>query len=405
MSMAGPQRIVVLGHGIAALTAAESLRDNGFDGDLTIVGDEPHAPYSRPALSKAALLNDDLAALALPASTHGATELLGRRAVRVDLDNSSVRLDDGEELPWDGLVIATGSRARRLVPPGPAAGPEAPEELTLRGLDDVRLLRRGLEGCPSVVVVGGGPLGMEIASGAVGAGCAVTLVSREPPMLRHLGPDLSEVLVTAALERGLRLVTTGCTQIRGRGPQPQVVLDDGSVLEGDMVITAAGDLPNLEFLATSGLLTHGRLEVDSRGRVLVGGRARSDVVAAGDVATFPTGRGTMRVPLWTAAIDQAKVAAPALLLGDGAPELDFRPYFWTEQWGRNVKASGQLPPAGSPEVVDGDLSAGSALLRWTCDGPDGPGGAGAAVAVNYRIPVPRLRRLAYPTPVPDRVAV
>ena len=190
-------------------------------------------------------------------------------------------------------------------------------------------------------------------------------------MLRHLGPDLSEVLVTAALERGLRLVTTRCTQIRGRGPQPQVVLDDGSVLEGDMVITAAGDLPNLEFLATSGLLTHGRLEVDSRGRVLVGGRARSDVVAAGDVATFPTGRGTMRVPLWTAAIDQAKVAAPALLLGDGAPELDFRPYFWTEQWGRNVKASGQLPPAGSPEVVDGDLSAGSALLRWTCDGPDG----------------------------------
>ena len=168
MSMAAPQRIVVLGHGIAALTAAESLRDNGFDGDLTIVGDEPHAPYSRPALSKAALLNDDLAALALPASTHGATELLGRRAVRVDLDNSSVRLDDGEELPWDGLVIATGSRARKLVPPGLAAGPEAPEELTLRGLDDVRLLRRGLEGCPSVVVVGGGPLGMEIASGRSG---------------------------------------------------------------------------------------------------------------------------------------------------------------------------------------------------------------------------------------------
>ena len=108
------------------------------------------------------------------------------------------------------------------------------------------------------------------------------------------------------------------------------------------------------------------------------------------------------MPLWTAAIDQAKVAAPALLLGDSAPELDFRPYFWTEQWGVNLKASGQLPPVGSPEVVDGDLSAGSALLRWAPDAPDEPG---AAVAVNYRIPVPRLRRLAHPQPAPEQVAV
>lgn len=402
--MAGHQRIVVLGHGIAALTAAESLRDSGFDGELTIVGDEPHAPYSRPALSKAALLDEDLDALALPAATHGANELLGRRAVRVDLDRASVRLDDGEKLPWDGLVVATGSRARTLVPPGLAEGSSGPEELTLRGLDDVRSLRRRLEGRPSVVVVGGGPLGMEIASGAVGAGCAVTLVSQGPPMLRHLGPVLSEVLVTAAIERGLRLVTASCAHIRG-GSHPQVLLDDGSVVDGEVVVTAAGDLPNLEFLMTSGLLTDRRLEVDSRGRVLVGGRPRPDVVAAGDVATFPTGRGTMRVPLWTAAIDQAKVAAPALLRGDAAPALDFRPYFWTEQWGLNIKASGQLPPAGSPEVVDGDLSSGSALLRWAPDAADAPGGPGAALAVNYRIPVPRLRRLAYPSPEPDRVAV
>jgi NADPH-dependent 2,4-dienoyl-CoA reductase/sulfur reductase-like enzyme len=400
--MARPERIVVLGYGIAALTAAESLRDTGFDGELTIVGDEPHEPYSRPALSKAALIDDDLTALRLPASSHGATELLGRRAADVDLDRSLVRLDDGEELAWDGLVIATGSRARRLVPTGHAAGLDAPPELTLRGLDDVRLLRRRLEGRPSVVVVGGGPLGMEIASGAVDAGCTVTLVSDEPPMLRHLGPDLSELLVTAAIERGLHVVTTSCAAIRWNGPHPSVVLEDGSILEGEVVVTAAGDLPNLEFLAPSGLLTDGRLVVDSRGRVLMRGRARPDVVAAGDVATFPTVRGTMRVPLWTAAIDQAKVAAPTLLLGDAAPELDFRPYFWTEQWGLNLKASGQLPPVGSPEVVDGDLSAGSALLRWAGDAPAGPG---AAVALNYRIPVPRLRRLAHGTPAPDRIAV
>ena len=275
-------------------------------------------------------------------------------------------------------IAGPEARAARL-----AAGPEAPEELTLRGLDDVRLLRRGLEGCPSVVVVGGGPLGMEIASGRSGQAAPSPSSRRAThaaaPRPGSLGGSRDRCSRAWTAPRDDKVHADP----RPR-PQPQVVLDDGSVLEGDMVITAAGDLPNLEFLATSGLLTHGRLEVDSRGRVLVGGRARSDVVAAGDVATFPTGRGTMRVPLWTAAIDQAKVAAPALLLGDGAPSSTSVPTSGPSSGAATSRpAAGRRRPGprGGRRRPQRRLGPPALDLRR----PGRPGGAGAAVAVNYRI--------------------
>lgn len=392
------RRIVVAGNGIAALTAAETLRDQGFDGELTIVGEEPRSPYSRPALSKAALLDDDPAALRLPGSTSGATELLGVRAERLDLDASVVHVSDGTSLPWDGLVVATGSRARHLTP-----RPEQSGELTLRTLDDMVRLRARLRDRPSVVVVGGGPLGMEIASGALDAGCAVTLVELGQPMERHLGGYLCGLVLAAARERGLEVRTTGCVEVRPSQRGTDVVLGDGSRVTADVLVGAVGDLPNLEWLTGSGLLTDGRLVVDSRGRVLVDGRPRPDVVAAGDVATFPTPTGPRRVPLWTSAIDQAKVAGPALLHGDKAPELAFTPYFWTDQFGLNLRVSGPCPPDGPPQLVDGDPATGSALLRWDVPA-DHPDGSGTAVALNYRIPIPRLRRLARTSPAPQPVA-
>ncbi|MDO5696814.1 MAG: FAD-dependent oxidoreductase [Dermatophilus congolensis] len=425
------KRIVVLGNGIAALTAAEAVRDRGFDGDLTIVGEESHAPYSRPALSKAALLDDDPAHLRLPDSTHGATELLGTRAESLDLDRRTVRISTGDELPFDGLVIATGSRPRRILPvasgsllaPADPSAPAASDtrgatespnlgrsnersveqpatlspEVFLRNLDDMIALRTRLHDHPSVVVVGGGPLGMEIASGARAAGCEVTLVARGAPMRRHLGAYLSDIAVAAARELGVTVLTDGCATVRQNlDGLADVVLHDGSVVSAEVLVSAVGDVPNLEWLDGSGVLTDGQVVVDSRGRVLVGGVARPDIVAAGDVATFPTSSGVRRVPLWTSAIDQAKVAGPALLLGDEAPALDFKPYFWTEQFGLNIRACGPEPLDDAPEVVDGDPAdpSHSALLRW----PEQPGRSGTSIALNYRIPIPRLRRLAQPAP-------
>lgn len=372
--MSGPRRIVVVGNGIAGVTAADTLREAGYDGELTLVGDEVHAAYSRPALSKA-LLRDELSAHVLPPSTHGATELLGVAAVGLDATTRRVLLDGGDSLPYDGLVIASGCRPRLL---GPATA--HPDVLSLRTLDDAWRLRERLADRPSVVVVGDGPLGMEIASGCLESGCEVTLVSRGRPLADQLGPYLSDVLVAAARERGLRIVTTPEARLGREDGRSHAVLADGTRLDADLVVTSVGDLPNVEWLASSGLLRAGVLETDDRGRV------RAGIVAAGDVAAVPTPFGVRRVPLWNAAIEQAKVAAAALLHGDAVEPLESRPYFWTEQFGCSLKAVGHLPLHGEPEVVDGDVTEGRALLRWAGEHP-------GAVAINYRVAIPRLRRL------------
>jgi len=369
------ERIVVVGNGIAGLTAADTLRDAGFDGELTIVGDETHAAYSRPALSKALLLEgDDLSSHELPPTTHGAKELLGVRASGLDVDGRLVTLDDGTALPYDRLVIATGSRARRLS--------DLPDEFTLRGLDDALALRERLAGGPSVVVIGGGPLGMEIASGCLAAGCRVTLVSQGVPLVAQLGDYLAGVFVEAALDRGLTLVETGSARIEGRAGNARVVLDEGAVLEAELLVSAVGDIPNTEWLGETGLTANGVVRVDSRGLV------RPEIAAVGDLAVFPTPYGPRRIPLWSSAIEQAKVAAAALIRGEQTPPLQFQPYFWTEQFGLALKAVGYLPIVGPPSFVEGEHG-GPALMRWSHED-----GSGVAAALNYRIPIPRLRRLS-----------
>ncbi|MEU7384320.1 MULTISPECIES: FAD-dependent oxidoreductase [unclassified Streptomyces] len=375
MSAGTLKRVVVVGNGIAGLTAADTLREAGFDGELTIVGDERHAAYSRPALSKALLLDgDDMSSHELPPAGHGASELLGVRATGLDLDRRLVSLDDGTALPYDRVVLATGSRARRLS--------DLPGEVTLRGLDDALSLRGRLAAGPSVVVVGGGPLGMEIASGCLAAGCKVTLVSQGAPLILQLGPYLAGVFVKAALGQGLTVVETAAARIEGSDGSTRVVLDEGGVLEAEVILTAAGDVPNTEWLAGSGLTAQGAIRVDERGLV------RPDVAAVGDLAAFPTPQGLRRIPLWSSAVEQAKVAARALVRGNEAPPLRFQPYFWTEQFGLSLKAVGNLPVEGEPEYVDGEPGGGPALMRWSHRD-----GTGDAVALDYRIPIPRLRRM------------
>lgn len=371
-------RIVVAGNGIAGLTAADALRANGFDGELTIVGDEPHAAYSRPALSKALLLDGGTAAHELPPATHGAKEILGVRACGLDVERRVVRLDDGSDLPYDGLVIATGSRARRL------SG--LPGEVTLRGLDDALALRGRLAGRPPVAVVGGGPLGMEIASACLAAGCRVTLVSQGVPLAAQLGPYLADVFVRAAVERGLTIVETAAARIEGRAGDERVALDDGTVIEAGLVVSAVGDVPNTEWLAGTGLVENGVLPVDARGLV------RPGVAAAGDLAAFPTPSGRRRVPLWSSAIEQAKAAGAALVRGEEAPPLRFQPYFWTEQFGLSLKAAGRLPVDGAPVYVEGGPG-GPGLMRWSRGD-----GSGTAVALNHRVPISRLRRVSRTAP-------
>ncbi len=394
------RRIVVVGNGIAGLTACDSLRAAGHDGELTVVGSERHQPYSRPALSKALLhgtggdLDGGLQAHQLPAPSHQAAELLGVSATGLDVASRLVRLDDGGQLPYDGLVIASGAKAKRLAGDPGEPGRDGARIFTLRTIEDAIALKERIADRPSVIVVGGGPLGMEVASGCLDAGCKVTMVSDSRPLQRQLGRHLSAIFVSAAKQRGLRLISSGKARLVGTGPDlnhdggARVALADGTELQADIVVAAIGDEPAIEWLTGTGLLRDGSLCVDSRGRV------RPDIVAAGDVAFFPTRRGLRRVPLWTSAIDQAKRAAVGLLLGDAAPEGDIQPYFWTEGFGLSLKASGFTPVEGAPDYCDPGEMPDSMLLRW--DGPDGSADAhsGIAVAINYRIPVPKLRKLA-----------
>jgi len=361
--MVAPQRIVVVGNGIAGLTSCDTLRALGYDGDLVVIGAEHEAAYSRPALSKALLKPDSpLEGHELAPASHGATELRGVHAASLDVDARRVALSDGSTLEYDGLIIASGSRARRLT--------TSSQEYTLRELQDAVALRAALAGRPSVAVVGGGVLGMEIASGAVAAGCDVTLVANAAPMAHQLGTHLAGTLAASAAAHGLRTVVAHDVDVVDRGGHLQVTAD-GATIDADVIISAVGDLPNTEWLGGTG-----PLRTDSRGRL------SAQVVAAGDVAKWDG----IRTPLWTSAIEQAKVAAAALLHGDDAEPLAFQPYFWTEQFGIHLKAVGPIPLHGDPEILERDVDA--ELLRWTHGD-----GTRTAVSVNWRIPIPKLRRL------------
>lgn len=379
------ENVVVVGNGIAGTTAAATLRDHGYRGRITIIGAEAHEPYSRPALSKSALAEaGELSSHLLPSADHAADVLLGVAATGLDLANRRLKLSDASTRDFDGLVIASGIRPRKL-------RPDLDLELTFRNVEDAEALRQLLRSKPRVAVVGAGVLGMELASACAAAGSRVTVVCRSQPMHSSLGHFLADAVVGAARRLGVEILNPQAVDVRESTSEPgarEVVLSDGSSVLADLVISAIGDVPNTEWLEGSGLVTDGELRVDSRGRLAPG------VVAAGDVAAIPGEHGHARVPLWTSAIEQAKVAAQALLLGDAAPELDYQQYFWTDQFGLSIKACGPLPLKGEPEYIEGDPGAEPTLMRW-----QNADGSGTAVSINYRMPIPRLRALSRQSPM------
>lgn len=217
-------------------------------------------------------------------------------------------------------------------------------------------------------------------------GCDVTLVHRGVPMAEHIGPLLAGLMTEVAIEHGLRIVDDRVAAITETATGVSVQLSDGSALSSDIVVSAIGDAPNDRWLAESGLLVEGRLVIDQHCRV------QDNIVAAGDVTWLSTPAGPQRQSVWTSAIEQAKTAAAALLNPVDAAPLDFQSYFWTDQWGMNLKISGPTRlPDTDPIVVKGSLAERAAILHW----PE----HGAAAAWNLRMPIPRLHRLARETAV------
>ena len=318
-------RVVVVGGSAAGLTAAETLRRRGYDGVLTLVGDEPHLPYDRPPLSKQILagtwepqrimLRDDQALRALEADL-----LLGRAAVRLDIAQRRVLLDGGATVRYDALIIATGVRPRRL------AGADLIGVHVLRTLDDAVALRAELlEHHPRVVVVGGGFLGAEVAAVAREMGLEVTLVEPLPvPMWRQLGGRIGALIRRLHRDHGV-VVRCGVGVSRlldTNGRVTAVELADHSVLGADVVVMAVGATPATGWLAGSGLRVDNGVRCDARCQ------AAPDIYAAGDVASwYNIHFGTrMRVEHRFNATEQA-IAAAGNLLGDDRPFAPV-PYFW-----------------------------------------------------------------------------
>lgn len=382
--------IVVAGASMAGLRAAEQLRAAGWTGAITLVGDEPHMPYNRPPLSKEVLAGKapfDSLAFRPRASVSDVEWRLGRKVVSADLDQRTVRLDDGGALSYDGLVVATGMRPRRLACPGPSAG-----RYTVRTLDDAQGLREALiRPGARVVVVGAGFIGCEVAATAVALGVAeVTVVDPLPlPMGGPLGELLGRALLKRHEDRGVRFALgTGVAGFTGDDRVTGVVLGDGSVLPADVVVESVGSVANTEWLDGNGLdLTDGVLTDE---HLRVGGRP--DVVAVGDVARFPNARYDgvpRRVEHWCIPTDTAKHAARTLVSDAEPAPFAPLPTFWSDQHDFRLQSFG-APGLGQDDVriLDGDPD-GDVLVGYHRDGRlvgvvALGGQAAAASAARYR---------------------
>lgn len=346
--MAVPASIVIVGAGQAGAVAARTLRERGYAGAITLVGDEAHLPYERPPLSKEALgAGVDAGVGRLhPAqyyADHDIRVVSGAVASALDRAQREVVLADGRRLPYDACLLATGGRARRL----PLLPERLPNVHVLRTLDDAMALGAALAPGVRLAVVGGGFLGLEAAWTACQRGAAVTVIEGAPALLgRVLPPLLSEWLLLRARAAGLdvRLGVSVCGAVPGAtaAAGTTLALSDGNQIEADQVLVAIGLVPNTELASSAGLplcaATAGVL-VDADCRT-----ADPHVWAAGDCASQcrePDAQA-VRTESWQNANTHGAIAAASLLQAE-RPVTPY-PWFWTDQLGCNIQILGAAQP-------------------------------------------------------------
>jgi 3-phenylpropionate/trans-cinnamate dioxygenase ferredoxin reductase subunit len=357
-------RAVVVGASLAGLRAAEALRDEGFTGELTLIGDEPHEPYDRPPLSKAVLsgwLPTDHTTLPRLRDI-GARWLLGTAATGLDVRGRQVVLADGRRIPYDRLLIATGTRAR----PWPEqAGGNLRAVHVLRGREDAERLRAALLAGPRrVLVIGAGFTGGEVASSCRDLGLAVTVTQRgAAPLASALGGVVGRAAADWYREAGvdLRLNTTVRTlEGDSHGRVRRAVLSDGSTVDAEGAVVATGAVANTGWLAGSGLAAddHG-VTCDATCRALTtDGAVVPGVFAAGDIARWPHPRypgQLLRLDHWDNAVCQARTAAHNMAHGGHRVHQPL-PAFWSNQFGVNCKSVGLPAVADQVVVTQGTLA-------------------------------------------------
>ncbi|WP_079022684.1 NAD(P)/FAD-dependent oxidoreductase [Streptomyces resistomycificus] len=343
--------VAVVGASLAGLSAARSLRKQGYDGRLVVIGEELHRPYDRPPLSKeflAGILGEAELALESADEDLAAEWLLGVRATGLDHTERAVRLADGREVRADGVVIATGAAARTLPGSEGLAGVH-----TLRTLDDARALRGELAEGGRLVVIGGGFIGAEVASTARALGLDVTVVEAAPtPLAGPLGEAMGAVVSGLHTDHGVRLLCgAGVKGLSGETRVDAVLLEDGRSIPADIVVVGVGARPCVEWLAGSGIALDNGVKCGADGRTSLAG-----VVAVGDCANWydPRTAAHRRVEHWTGARERPDAAVATLLAGGAVePGAPRPPYFWSDQYGVKIQFAGHAAGADSVTIEAG----------------------------------------------------
>ena len=354
------RRVVIVGGGLGGLRAAESLRSAGYSDAITIVGDEVYLPYNRPPLSKEALAGGiDFEGLKFrrKASVDDVEWLLGTPVAVCDLSLRTVTLCDGATLEFDGLVVASGIRPRRLPIPGPTGGRYA-----LRTATDALAVREHLKPGAAVIIMGAGFIGCEVAATAIKLGCTVHVVALdEEPMVRPLGLELGAAMRRRHEAQGVRFhLGHTIAAFSGDADVSSATLSDGTELKADLVIEAVGSVANTEWLRgndldlSDGLLTDSTMQVPT---------TLAPVVAVGDLARHPNGlfgHVPRRIEHWNMPTETARRAGPtlaALLRGeepDRSPFLGL-PAFWSDQYETKLQSFGMPGIADNAEVTSGSV--------------------------------------------------
>ncbi len=333
-----PKHVAVVGGGLGGIRTIEALRGAGYRGPITLVAAEEHFPYDRPALSKQVLTgaweHDRVTLCDAARATELAVDIrLGMRATQ--LHPGRLTLSDGSELDADAIVLATGLTPRRL-----AGQPDAPTVHVLRTIEDSLRLRAALRQGGSLLIVGGGFIGAEVASAARTAGMRVTVLEAQPtPLATAVGPIVGTMCGRVLTEAGVEL-RVNCATSGFRSPT-ELELADGTTLEPDHILVAIGAVPEVEWLRESGLDLSNGIGCDDTGRAL----GADGVWAVGDAAAWHGPLGVRRrVEHWSNVSSQAAVVAQDIL-GTAAPKPEL-PYFWSDQFGLKFQL------IGSPEQSD-----------------------------------------------------
>lgn len=357
--------IVVIGGGLAAAKAVETLREEGFDGALTLIGDEAERPYERPPLSKDYLqgksTSDDLFVhTANWYAEHDVDSRFGDAAASIDRELRVVTLASGDTVPYEHLLLATGSRPNTLR----IAGADLAGVFSLRRISDSDQIRAAFTTAKKLVVIGAGWIGLETAAAARAAGLDVTVLEYAPlPLQRVLGDELAQYFAELHRKNGVDLRTSvSVTSFEGTEGRISAVRVGDESIAADMVIVGVGISPNAEIASEAGLDVDNGVTVDERLRT-----SDPTIFAAGDVANaWNTTLGAhIRVEHWDNAIKQGQLVAKSML-GENVT-YDWQPYFYTDQFDLGMEYVGYAA-AGDDVVIRGDKSAGEFIAFWLGDG-------------------------------------